>query len=76
MVTRRARDRAKSLIVDIDGAIARISRPVEGRHSAAASAIITAARLAGGLCQNVARIAAALEEIADAMPASDNSPPE
>lgn len=63
--TRRASDLAKSLIVDIDEAVCRVSRPVEDRHSAAASAVILAARLAGGLCVNVARIADALDDLAD-----------
>lgn len=65
MKRRRASDLAKSLIVDIDEAICGVSRPVEDRHSAAASAAILAARLAGGLCVNIARIADALDDIAD-----------
>lgn len=65
MHSRRAKELAKSLIPDIDGAIAGVSRPIEDRHSAAASALITVARLAGGLCINVARIADALDDLAD-----------
>jgi hypothetical protein len=64
---RRARELAKSLIPDIDGVLAGEHRPIEDRHSAGASAIITATRLFGGLCVNMARIAAALEDIADEM---------
>jgi len=65
MKSRRANDLAKSLIIDIDGALAGVSRPLEDRHSAAASALILGARLLGGACVNLARIAGALEEIAD-----------
>lgn len=67
MKARRASDLAKSLIVDLDGVLAGETRPLEDRHSAAASAAITAVRLAGGFCVNVARIAAALETVADAV---------
>lgn len=65
MDRRRTKALAKSLIVDIDEAICGVHRPVEDRHSAAASALILAARLIGGACVNLARIADALEDIAD-----------
>lgn len=65
MKTKEARGLTKSLIVDIDGALAGETRPVEDRHSAAASALILSARLLGGMAVNVARIAYALERIAD-----------
>lgn len=65
MKTKLARDLANGLIVDIDGAIAGLPTEPEARHSAAMSAIIVAARLAGGLCVNMARIAKAAEDIAD-----------
>ncbi len=58
---------AKSLIVDVDAAICRIERPAEDRHSAWASAALLAVRLLGGACVNVARIADALDDIADKM---------
>lgn len=63
----RARALAKSILVDIDGALANDQRPIEDRHSAAASALILAARLLGGACVNLARIADAMEDIADSM---------
>lgn len=65
MDRKRAKALAKSLIVDIDGVLAGEHRPIEDRHSAAASAAILTARLLGGVCVNIARIAAALEDIAD-----------
>lgn len=67
MNRKRARDLGKSLIVDLDGALASVNRPIEERHSAAASALITAARLLGGMAVNHARIADALDYIADQM---------
>lgn len=67
MKTKEARALAKSIIVDLDGAIAGDPRQLEDRHSAAASGAILAARLFGGLCVNAARIAQALEDIADSM---------
>lgn len=67
MKTKEARGLAKSIIVDIDGAIAGDPSKPEDRHSAAASAAILAARLLGGVCVNLARIAQALEDIADTM---------
>lgn len=75
MKPRRANDLAKSIIVDLDGALSGQARPIEDRHSAAASAAITAARLLGGLCVNMARIAGALEDIADKYCAVDEPPP-
>lgn len=65
MKTKEARGLAKSIIVDIDGALAGDARPPEDRHSAAASALILGARLLGGVAVNMARIAYALERIAD-----------
>lgn len=65
MKTREARALAQSIIVDIDGAICNTPRDPEDRHSAAASAAILAARLMGGMAINLARIANALEIIAD-----------
>lgn len=57
-----ARDVAKSLLVDVDAIICGEQRPVEDRHSAAASATILAVRLFGGICINMARIADALDK--------------
>lgn len=65
MKTKEARALTRSIIVDLDGAIAGDPKDPMARHSAAASAAILAARLLGGVCVNIARIAAALEEIAD-----------
>lgn len=65
MKTKDARELVKGLIVDLDGAIAGDPRDLEARHSAAASAAILGARLLGGMAVNLARIAAALEDIAD-----------
>lgn len=65
MKAKRASDLVKSLIVDIDGVVAHHDRPIEDRHSAAASALILATRLLGGACINLARMAAAAERIAD-----------
>ncbi len=65
MKTKEARALTSSIIVDIDGALAGETRPPEDRHSAAASALILGARLLGGIAVNVARIAYALERIAD-----------
>lgn len=67
MKAARASDLVKSLIVDIDGVIAHQDRPIEERHSAAASAAILATRLLGGACINLARIAAAAERIANTL---------
>lgn len=67
MKARRAKDVAAGLIVDLDNTLAGETRPEEDRHSAAASALILAARLFGGLCVNIARIADALEDIADSV---------
>lgn len=64
MKAARASELVKSLIVDIDGVIAHQDRPVEERHSAAASAAILLTRLLGGACINLARMAAAAERIA------------
>ncbi len=65
MKTKEVRALAKSIIVDIDGAIAGDPRDEMARHSAAASAAILGARLLGGIAVNMARIAYALERIAD-----------
>lgn len=65
MRRKRANDLGKSLIVDLDAVFAAVTRPEEERHTAAASAAITAARLLGGLCVNIARIADSLDDIAD-----------
>lgn len=65
MKTKEARALAKSIIVDLDGAIAGDPRDEMARHSAAASAAILGARLLGGIAVNMARIAYALERIAD-----------
>ena len=64
MSPKRVSKLTNSLIVDIDNAIAGKTLPEEERHSAAVSAGITAVRLIGGLCQNIARIADALDDIA------------
>lgn len=71
MKTKEARGLAKSIIVDLDGAIAGDPKDEMARHSAAASAAILAARLLGGIAINVARIAAALEDIADTIDPED-----
>ena len=73
MKTKEARGLAKSIISDIDGALAGDPRHPEDRHSAAVSGAILAARLLGGLCVNVARIAQALEDIADTMEDQDDT---
>ena len=65
MKTKEARLLAKGIIVDLDGALAGDTRGIEDRHTAAASAMILGARLLGGLCVNIARIANAVEVIAD-----------
>lgn len=65
MKSKEARRLAESLIVDLDGVIAGQTRPIEERHNAAASAAILATRLIGGMAINLARIAYALERIAD-----------
>lgn len=65
MKTKEARALAKGLVVDLDGAMAGQTRPDEDRHSAAMSAVILGARLVGGMAINLARIAYALECIAD-----------
>lgn len=65
MKTKEARGLAKSIIVDLDNAIAGDPKDEFARHSAAASAAILGARLLGGIAVNMARIAYALERIAD-----------
>lgn len=65
MKTKEARSLVRGLIVDLDGAICNTPRDPDDRHSAAASAAILATRLLGGVAINVARIAFALERIAD-----------
>lgn len=71
MRVKRAADLVKGIIVDLDGALAGETRRIEDRHSAAASAAILTARLLGGACINIARIAAAIERIADTMDESE-----
>lgn len=71
MKTKEARGLAKSIIVDLDGVIAGDPKDEMARHSAAASAAILAARLLGGVAVNIARIAAALEDIADSIAPED-----
>ncbi len=78
MKASRVSDLVKSLLVDVDGVIAHQARPIEERHSAAASAAMLSTRLLGGACINLARIAAAAERIANAMedqPDVDEAPP-
>lgn len=72
MKTKEARGLVKSIIVDLDGAIAGDPKDEMARHSAAASAAILAARLLGGIAVNIARIAGALEEIADTIDPEDH----
>lgn len=62
MKMKTARDVAKSLLIDVDAIICGEQRPVEERHSAAASAAVLAVRLFGGICINIARIADALDK--------------
>jgi len=69
--TKQARGLAESLLVDLDGVIAGDPKDEMARHSAAASAAILATRLLGGIAVNIARIAAALEDIADAVVPED-----
>jgi len=72
--TKEARDLAKSIIVDLDEAMAQGGdRGVEARHSALASAAILATRLIGGIAINSSRIAKALEDIADKMYEEDEN---
>jgi hypothetical protein len=49
--------------VDVDAIICGEQRPIEDRHSAAASAAILTVRLFAGVCINIARIANSLEKI-------------
>ena len=65
MKTKEARGLAASILIDVDAIITGTPRDEMERHTAAASAAVLATRLIGGLAINVARIAAALEEIAD-----------
>lgn len=74
MRAKRASDLVKGIIVDLDGALAGETRGIEDRHSAAASALILGARLLGGACINIARIAAAAERIADVMEDESEAP--
>lgn len=67
MKTKLARDLAKGLIVDIDGAMSGQERDIAERHTALASAVIVGARLLAGACVNLARLAQAAEDIADHM---------
>lgn len=53
---------AKSLLIDVDAILCGEQRPIEERHSAAASAIILATRMACGVCINLARIADSLDK--------------
>lgn len=71
MKTKEARGLVKSIIVDLDGAIAGNPKDEMDRHSAAASAATLAARLLSGIAVNIARIAAALEDIADTLDPED-----
>lgn len=71
MKVKIARDLAKGLVVDLDGAVAGLE--TEDRHTSAASAMIVGARLFAGLCVNFARIADALEDIADQMEDQSNA---
>lgn len=65
MKTKEARALTAGIVVDIDNALAGLPRPEEERHSAAVSAAILGVRLIGGIAVNMARIAHALERIAD-----------
>lgn len=65
MNRKRARELGKGLIIDLDGVLAAHTRPIEERHTAFASALITAARIAAGAAVNLARIADALDDMAD-----------
>ena len=65
MKTKDARALAEGITRDLDNAMAGKTRPEEERHTAAMSAVIVGARLLGGVAINVARIAHALERIAD-----------
>lgn len=65
MKAKRATELVKAILPDIDGVLAGETRPLEDRHSAAASAAMLATRLLGGVCINIARIADALDHIAD-----------
>jgi len=71
MRVKEARSLAKAIVVDMDGALAGDPRQPEDRHSAAVSATMLATRLFGGFFVNVARIAQALEDIADSMEDQD-----
>lgn len=74
MKAKEARSLAKAIIVDMDNAIAGDPKIPEDRHSAAVSGLILASRLLAGACVNLARIAQALEDIADTM--EDQNEPE
>jgi hypothetical protein len=65
MKSKDVRALVREIIVDLDNTLAGDKRPEEDRHSAAASALILTARLLGGVAVNQARIAFALERIAD-----------
>lgn len=62
MRVRTAHGVAKSLLVDVDAVISGVTRPIEERHTAAASAAILVTRLFCGVCINIARIADALDK--------------
>ena len=61
MKVKTAHDVSKSLLIDVDNVICGVTRPVEERHSAAASAAMLGVRLLCGVCINMARIADALD---------------
>ncbi len=63
MKTKEVRGLAAELLVDIDGVIAGHPSDPAARHTSAASAVILATRLIGGIAVNIARIAYALEGI-------------
>lgn len=62
MKVKTAHGVAKSLLVDVDNIICGVTRPVEERHSAVASAAVLTVRLFAGVCINIARIADSLDK--------------
>lgn len=67
MRTKEAKGLAASILIDVDAIITGTPRDEMERHTAAASAAVLATRLLGGMAVNFARIATALEDIADMM---------
>lgn len=67
MRTKEAKGVAASILIDVDAIITGTPRDEMERHTAAASAAVLATRLLGGMAVNIARIATALEDIADMM---------